>query len=47
MDTATGLTEFALVTRVIFVVAVVTVVFVVVGLIIDRSAARHARSKDR
>jgi len=47
MDTATGLTEFALVTRVLLVVAVVTVVFVAIGLVIDRSAARHGRTKDR
>lgn len=47
MDSATGFTEVALATRVLLVVAVVTVIFVVVGYVIDRSAERRSRLKDR
>ncbi len=47
MDSATGFTEIALATRVLLVVAVVTVLFVIVGYVIDRSAERPTRSKDR
>ena len=39
--------ELALGTRVLLVVAIVTLLFVVVGYVIDRSAERRSRLKDR
>ncbi len=45
--TSSGLTPFALGMTTLSFVALVTVVVVVIGFLIDRSAASHERAKDR
>ena len=45
--TASGLTATALATTVFIAVAGVTLIVVVIGLLIDRSAARHEREGER
>jgi hypothetical protein len=45
--TASGLTPLALASITLGVVTAVTLIVVVVGLLIDRSAARHERAKGR
>ncbi len=45
--TAAGLSPFALSAIVVSVVAGCTILVAIVGVLIDRSAARHAREKGR
>jgi len=45
--TASGLSPVALATIVLSVVTACTVIVAVIGVLIDRSAERHERAKDR